>query len=134
MIDGSHLPVEVAAAQLPVEFGAAQLSAELTAPIATAIVGFGSMVIAAGCITALAKRENTGRALATYIGIGLEFFLAAGLIRLASVDTFKMLGIAASILVIRRSIVLGLGFAVRATADPPGSAATDSPGSAPATA
>lgn len=96
----------------------AHLSPELTGPIATGIVGFGSMVIAFGSLTSLLSGENTGKALATYIGIGLEFFLAAGLIRLASVSTFKMLAVAATILIVRRIIVLGLGYAIRATADP----------------
>lgn len=92
----------------------ANLSPELTGPIAAVIVGFGCAVIAAGALTSLFAGRHTGRSLATYLGVGLEFFLAAGLIRLASADTFAMLGVAATIIVVRRTIVLGLGYAARA--------------------
>jgi hypothetical protein len=34
--------------------------------------------------------------------------------RTASVDTFQMLGLTAAIIVVRRTIVLGLGYAARA--------------------
>jgi uncharacterized membrane protein len=94
---------------------AAQLSGEVTATVATAIVAFASMIIFTGSLLSLRSGRHTGRQFATYIGIGLEFFLAAGLIRLASVDTFAMLGIVAAIIAVRRTVVLGLGYAARAT-------------------
>jgi uncharacterized membrane protein len=97
-----------------VTLAAAHLSAELTTAVATAIVAFAALVIFTGSMTSLRAGRHTGRLLATYLGIGLEFFLAAGLIRLASVDTFQMLGLAAAIIVVRRTIVLGLGYASRA--------------------
>ncbi len=93
---------------------AARLPPELTEVIATAIVAFAALVIFAGSISSLRARRHTGVLLATYLGIGLEFFLAAGLIRLASVETFLMLGFAAAIIAVRRAIVLGLGYAARA--------------------
>jgi uncharacterized membrane protein len=95
---------------------AAALSPELTSAVATTIVAFAALVIFVGSVTSLRAGRHTGRLLATYLGIGLEFFLAAGLIRLASVDTFQMLGLTAAIIVVRRTIVLGLGYAARATA------------------
>ena len=91
-----------------------RLPAELTSVLATAAVAFASLVIFAGAISALRAGRHTGTLLATYLGIGLEFLLAAGLIRLASVDTFAMLGLTAAIIVVRRTIVLGLGYAARA--------------------
>src|SRR5262245_61493677 len=94
---------------------AGTLSPELTSAVATAIVAFAALVIFVGSLSSLRAGRHTGRLLATYLGIGLEFFLAAGLVRLASVDTFKMLGLTAAILVVRRVIVLGLGQAARAT-------------------
>jgi Protein of unknown function (DUF1622) len=93
---------------------AAHLSMELTVAVATAIVAFAVLVIFVGSLTSLRAGRHTGRLLATYLGIGLEFFLAAGLIRLASVDTFQMLGLTAAIIVVRRTIVLGLSYASRA--------------------
>jgi uncharacterized membrane protein len=93
---------------------AAHLSAPLTSAVATAIVAFAAVVIFVGSLSSLRAGRHTGRLLATYLGIGLEFFLAAGLVRLASVDTFKMLGLTAAIILVRRTIVLGLGYASRA--------------------
>jgi uncharacterized membrane protein len=88
---------------------------EVTSAVATAIVAFGALVIVAGSIASLRGGRHSGRLLATYLGVGLEFFLAAGLVRLAAVDTFEMLGLAGAIIVARRTIVLGLGYAARAT-------------------
>jgi uncharacterized membrane protein len=98
-----------------VTVAAAHLSADLTSAVATTIIAFAALVIFAGSLTSLRAGRHAGRLLATYLGIGLEFFLAAGLIRLASVDTFQMLGLTAAIIVVRRTIVLGLGYAARAS-------------------
>ena len=93
----------------------AHLSGSLTSAVATAIVAFAAIVIFVGSLSSLRAGVHTGRLLATYLGIGLEFLLAAGLVRLASADSFKMLGLAAAIIAVRRMIVLGLGYAARAT-------------------
>ena len=90
---------------------AAHLSAALTSAIATAIVAFAAIVIFAGSLSSLRAGRHAGRLLATYMGIGLEFFLAAGLIKLASADSFEMLGLIATIITLRRVIALGLGYA-----------------------
>jgi Protein of unknown function (DUF1622) len=87
---------------------------ELTAILATAIVGFACLVIVVATLTSFRAGRHTGKLFATQIGIGLEFLLAAGLIRLASIDTFAMIGITAAIIAVRRAIVLGLGYAARA--------------------
>jgi hypothetical protein len=91
------------------------LSPELTTVVATAIVAFAALVVFAGALGSSRAGRHAGVLLATYLGIGLEFFLAAGLIILASADTFAMLALAAAIITIRRAIVLGLRVAARAT-------------------
>jgi hypothetical protein len=93
---------------------AAHLSPEITSAVATAVVAFACLIVFTGSLVSLRAGRHAGRVLTTYLGVGLEFFLAAGLIRLASVDTFEMLGLAAGIIVVRRTIVLGLGYAARA--------------------
>jgi hypothetical protein len=95
---------------------ASALSSELTTVVATAIVAFAALVIFAGALGSSRAGRHAGLLLTTYLGIGLEFFLAAGLIRLASADTFAMLALAAAIIAVRRGIVLGLRYAARATA------------------
>jgi hypothetical protein len=94
---------------------AASLSPELTSAVAAAIVAFAAALIFFGSLSSLRAGPHAGQLLATYLGIGIEFLLAAGLIRLASVETFAMLGLAAAIIAVRRAIVLGLGYAARAT-------------------
>ena len=89
-------------------------SDELTAAAATAIVAFACLVIVVSSVTSFRAGRHTGRLFATQLGIALEFLLAAGLIRLAGVDTFAMLGITAAIIAVRRTIVLGLGYAAKA--------------------
>src|SRR5262249_62264041 len=93
----------------------AALSGPLPWAVAAAISPFAPLAILVGSLTSLRAGRHTGILLATYLGIGLEFLLAAGLVRLASVDSFKMLGLAAAIIAVRRTIVLGLGYAARAT-------------------
>ena len=46
--------------------------------------------------------------------LGLEFLLAGGLIRLAGAQGFRMLGIVAAIIAVRRTIAFGIRFGVRA--------------------
>ena len=94
---------------------ASGLSPELTTVVATAIVAFAALVVFAGALGSSRAGRHAGVLLATYLGIGLEFFLAAGLVRLASADTFAMLALAAGIIAVRRTIALGLRVAARAT-------------------
>jgi len=93
---------------------AARLSSDLASILATATAGFACLVIFAGAISALRAGRHTGTLLATYLGIGLEFLLAAGLIRLAAIDTFTMLALTSAIIAVRRTIVFGLRQAARA--------------------
>jgi hypothetical protein len=89
-------------------------SDDFAAVVSTAVVAFASLVIFVSCFTSFRAGRHTGTLFATQLGIGLEFLLAAGLIRLTAVDTFAMLGITAAIIAVRRAIVMGLGYAARA--------------------
>lgn len=92
------------------------MSEAVTTVVVTAIVGFAGVAIFAGSFAALRAGRHAGVLLATYIGVGLEFLLAAGLIRLAQADTFAMLGLAAGIIAVRRMVSFGLGYAARVAA------------------
>jgi Protein of unknown function (DUF1622) len=74
----------------------------------------GALIIVLGILAAPRHRLHTARALSTFLGLGLDFLLAAGLIRLAQQNTFVMLGIAASIIVVRRIVLIGLSYGARA--------------------
>ena len=54
------------------------------------------------------------RRFANHITLGLEFLLAAGLIRLTSANSLEMLGLIGAIIVTRRIIVLGIRWGTRA--------------------
>jgi hypothetical protein len=74
----------------------------------------GALIIVLGILAAPRHRLHTARAFSTFLGLGLDFLLAAGLIRLAQQNTFLMLGIAASIIVVRRIVLIGLSYGARA--------------------
>jgi uncharacterized membrane protein len=73
----------------------------------------GALIIVLGILAAPRHRLHTARAFSTFLGLGLDFLLAAGLIRLAQQNTFVMLGIAAAIIVVRRIVLVGLGYGAR---------------------
>jgi uncharacterized membrane protein len=73
----------------------------------------GALIIVLGILAAPRRRLHTARAFSTFLGLGLDFLLAAGLIRLAQQNTFVMLGIAAAIIVVRRIVLVGLGYGAR---------------------
>jgi L-asparagine transporter-like permease len=75
----------------------------------------GAVIIVIGVLLAPRYGLHTARAFAHFLSLGLEFLLAAGLIRLLGYYTFEMIGIAAAIILARRIVLLGLGYGVRAT-------------------
>lgn len=77
-------------------------------------LAIGAVIIVVGVLSAPRRGLHTARAFSTFLGLGLEFLLAAGLIRLASQNTFQMLGIAAAIIAARRIVIIGLGYGARA--------------------
>jgi len=90
------------------------LSPEVLGIASVIPLAIGAVIIVAGVLSAPRRGLQTARAFSTFLGLGLEFLLAAGLIRLASQNTFQMLGIAAAIIVARRIVIIGLGYGARA--------------------
>jgi uncharacterized membrane protein len=86
-----------------------------TIPFAMAVI-----VITVGLLRVLPSGRSGPAELQASIMLGLEFLLAAGLLRLAVLDSFAALGMVAGIIALRRLIGAGLRFAVRALgpADP----------------
>ncbi len=94
----------------------AHLPAELVSTLAGACVAIGSLIIVAGALLSLRAGRWAGLLLANYLSVGVEFFLAGGLVRLAGDQTFAALGLAAVIIILRRMISFGIQLAARATA------------------
>ena len=94
----------------------AHLPADFISTVAGACVAIGSLIIVAGALVSLRAGRGAGLLLANYLSVGVEFFLAGGLVRLAGDQTFATLGLAAVIIVLRRMISFGIKLAARATA------------------
>jgi uncharacterized membrane protein len=77
-------------------------------------VAMAALVALSAVVRAVSRPAHAASVLAAGLGLSLEFLLAAGLLRLANRPSFTGLGIAASIIAVRRVIGLGLGFARRA--------------------
>ena len=96
------------------------LSKDLTDGLASIPFAIGVVVIMAGVLrSALAAEHRVSRMmihLSSYVAVGLEFFLAAGLIRLSSVQTVRGFVIVAAIIALRRVITYGLRLAERSQA------------------
>lgn len=74
-------------------------------------VGMALVIIVVGVArTVLAPMGGPG-ILASALALGLEFLLAAGLIRLAARPGVTMLGVVALVIVVRRVIAAGLRYA-----------------------
>lgn len=86
---------------------------DLPATLAIVPVLMGVTVIAVGVL-----RSPTGRVgiagLVASLWLGLEFFLAAGLLRLSSVEDFTGLGIVAAVILLRRLVGVGIRSGLRA--------------------
>jgi hypothetical protein len=94
---------------------AGTLSVDVTAPAAALPIAIGAAVIAIGVLTSLRYGLHGAPLLTLRLSLGVEFFLAAGVIRLTSANTFEMLGLAAAIILARRVIRLGLRYGAQAT-------------------
>ena len=82
---------------------------------ATVPTAMGVLVIVIGVLRALARPGRAAGTLAGAFGVGLELFLAAGLLRLAALQNLESLGLAAFIVALRRLISAGVRFGVRAS-------------------
>lgn len=85
------------------------LSAAAAVPFAMAIV-----VFAVGMLRVPGARRAGPAELAAALGLGLEFLLAAGLLRLASLDDFAALAAVAAIVAVRRLLTRGLSYSLTA--------------------
>jgi hypothetical protein len=86
----------------------------VTSAAAAVPFALGAAIIIVGACLALFSGRRAGFALAIHITLGLEFLLAAGLIRLASARSLGMLGLVSAIIVSRRIIILGVRWGARA--------------------
>jgi uncharacterized membrane protein len=71
-------------------------------------------VIAIALLRLPAARHAAPAELAAGVSLGLEFFLAYGLLRLSALDDFAALGVVAAVVLLRKVINAGIGFALRA--------------------
>lgn len=72
------------------------------------------LVIAVGLLRVPAARRTGPAELAASITLGLDFLLAAGLLRLSSIDDFTGLAGVAAIVLVRKLIGTGLLYGLRA--------------------
>lgn len=91
------------------------LSPDVTTPVAAVPFTAAVLVIAVGVVRSLVDFRRSGAELAAALKLGLELFLAAGLIRLASGPDLRTLGIVATIIAVRRISGTGIRLAARAS-------------------
>ncbi len=90
------------------------LPSDLTAAVAAVPFAIAAAIIITGACLSIFAGRHAASAFANHITLGLEFLLAAGLIRLASANSLEMLGLVGAIIVTRRIIVLGIRWGTRA--------------------
>jgi uncharacterized membrane protein len=90
------------------------LPSELTSTVAAIPFAIASAIIVVGACLSIFAGRHAASAFANHITLGLEFLLAAGLIRLASANSLEMLGLVGAIIVTRRIIVVGIRWGTRA--------------------
>jgi len=91
-----------------------RLSPELTSTVAAVPFAIAAAIIILGACLSILSGRHAASAFANHITLGLEFLLAAGLIRLASANSLETLGLVGAIIVTRRIIVLGIRWGTRA--------------------
>lgn len=83
--------------------------------VAQAAFAFAVVVVAVGVVRSVGPVRGPRPAeLAASLSVGLEFFLAAGLLRLSALNDFTSIGVVAGIVVLRRIIGAGIRFGLRA--------------------
>ena len=87
---------------------------ELLPAAATVPVVMALLVIAGGVARAPLSGHAAPAQLAASITLGLEVLLAAGLLRLSTIQDFVGLGAVAGIVAVRKLVGTGIGFALRA--------------------
>jgi uncharacterized membrane protein len=72
------------------------------------------VVVVAGVVRAGRAPRRRAAELAASIALGVEFLLAAGLLRLSALGTFTAIATAAVVVAVRKVVGFGLAVAVRA--------------------
>jgi uncharacterized membrane protein len=93
---------------------ATHLSTDITDALAILPFAIAAFIIVFGVLRSLLAGRRAAPAMLPYLTLGLEFFLAAGLIRLAGADDFATLGVVAAIILARRVISFGIRYGARA--------------------
>lgn len=96
---------------------AARLSAGITGPLASAASAIGVLVFVVGTLRALRDPSTVAVRFAATLGLTLEFFLAAGLLRLADEQSLLALAGVAAIVVLRK--IAGYGVKLASSAVSP---------------
>ena len=72
------------------------------------------LVVAVGLVRTMGAGRSAPAELAAALSLGLEFLLAAGLLRLAAIDDFSGLAMVGAIVLLRRVIGFGIRSGLRA--------------------
>lgn len=88
--------------------GAGRLPPEWVAGPAAVITAFAAVVLLAGALAAVRSSGGAGRTFAAHTALALELLLAAGVLRLAAVETLESLATVAAIVAVRQVIGLGI--------------------------
>ena len=99
---------------------AARLPPEVIRPAAAVIFAMAILVFTVGLLRVAPSGRAGALEFSAGLGLALEFLLAAGLIRLAAIDSFRALGLVAAILIVRKFASAGLRLGVRAVGGPLG--------------
>lgn len=89
-------------------------AADVVAAAAAVPFAIGVLVIVVGFVRVIPSGRDAPAELGGAFALGLEFFLAAGLIRLSAIDTFAGLGLVALTIAVRKLISAGVKESVRA--------------------
>lgn len=90
------------------------LPADVIGPVSAVAFAIAVLVITVGLARVVPSGPRGPGELAASLALGLEFFLAAGLLRLAAIDSFEALGAVAAIVLVRKVISRGIGLSLRA--------------------
>jgi uncharacterized membrane protein len=90
-----------------------RLAPELVGPPATLLTACGVAVLLTGLVRAVVRLREAGSVLAAHAGLALELLLAAGLVRLASLDSLRALATVALLVAVRQVLGRGIRLASR---------------------
>ena len=94
---------------------AGRVPLELVAVPAALVTGAGAVVLVLGVLAAARSPRRAGERFAVHAAFALELFLAAGLIRLAALDSLRALATVAVTVAVRQVLARGVRAGARAT-------------------